>query len=160
TAAATALAELDGTGLDAVHICSPTSTHSALAARALESGIHALVEKPLAESADETRRLFTIAQRNNVILCPVHQAAFQIGINSAALTLVGLGNPCAINLRICSEGGARRSESELDDIIADILPHPFSVLRRLWPQVTWEPERWFVIRPRSGELLVGGDHAG
>src|SRR5262249_35472462 len=104
--------------------------------------------------------LFGIAQRNSVILCPVHQIVFQAGIEYAARALAGLGDPCAIDFRICSAGGAGHSESELDDIVGNILPHPFSVLRRLWPPVTWDPVCWFVIRPRSGELLVGGEHAG
>jgi predicted dehydrogenase len=161
TATATEASELlHGGGLDAVHICSPASTHGALAAQALEAGIHALVEKPLAESADETRRLIGIAQRKNVILCPVHQLAFQAGIEEAAQAFACLDNPCAIDFRICSAGGTGRSESELDDIVGDILPHPFSVLRRLWPQAAWEPQHWFVTHPQSGELLVGGEHTG
>src|SRR5262249_55093641 len=49
-AAATDVSELHGGGLDAAHICSPVSTHGALATQALEAGIHALVEKPLAGS--------------------------------------------------------------------------------------------------------------
>ncbi len=151
---------LHGGDLDAVHICSPAWTHGALATQALEAGIHALVEKPMAKSADETRRLIGIAQRKSVILCPVHQVAFQTGTEDAAQALAGLGDPCAIDFRILSDGGTGRRESELDDIVGDILPHPFSVLRRLWPQAAWEPHRWFVTRPRPGELLVGGEHAG
>ena len=88
---------LHGGGLDAVHICSPAWTHGALAAQALEAGIHALVEKPMAKSADETRRLIGIAQRKSVILCPVHQVAFQTGTEDAAQALAGLGDPCAID---------------------------------------------------------------
>jgi len=151
---------LHGGGLDAVHICSPASTHGALATQALEAGIHALVEKPLAGSADETRRLIGIAQRRSVILCPVHQIAFQTGTEDAVQALAGLGDPCTIDFRICSAGGTGRGESGLNEIVGEILPHPFSVLRRLWPQAAWEPHRWFVTRPRSGELLVGGEHAG
>jgi predicted dehydrogenase len=146
--------------LDAVHICSPARTHGALAAQSLEAGINVLVEKPLAQSGDETRQLIGIAQRKNVILCPVHQVAFQAATEDAAKALAGLGNPCAIDFRILSDGGTGHSESELDDIVCDILPHPFSVLRRLWPQAAWEPHRWFVSRPRPGELLVGGEYAG
>jgi predicted dehydrogenase len=157
---ATQVSELHGSGLDAVHICSPASTHGALAAQVLDLGIHALVEKPLAESADETRRLLAIAQRNSVILCPVHQIAFQACIEGAAEALATLEGPCAIDFRVYSAGGAGRSESELDEIVGNILPHPFSVLRRLWPHAAWEPHRWFVIRPRPGELLVAGEHAG
>ena len=151
---------LRGDSLDAVHICSSTSTHDALAAQALEAGIHALVEKPLAESADKTRRLISTAERKGLILCPVHQVAFQTGTEEAAQALAELGELCAIDFRILSSGGTGRSESELDDIVDDILPHPFSVLRRLWPQAAWEPHHWYVTRPRPGELLVGGAHVG
>jgi predicted dehydrogenase len=147
---------LHGGDLDAVHICSPAWTHGALATQALEAGIHALVEKPMAKSADETRRLIGIAQRKSVILCPVHQVAFQTGTEDAAQALAGLGDPCAIDFRILSDGGTGRSESELDDIVDDILPHPFSVLRRLWPQAAWEPHRWFVTRPRPGHADLAG----
>jgi predicted dehydrogenase len=151
--------ELNGGIVDAVHVCSTTSTHGPVAAQALEAGIHAFVEKPLTQSASETERLFSIAQRNKVILCPVHQAAFQVGVEHAR-ALIERNDPCAIDFRICSAGGAGHAEAELDDIVADILPHPFSMLRRLWPKVPWEPHGWDVVRPRAGELLVAGEHAG
>jgi hypothetical protein len=48
----------------------------------------------------------------------------------------------------------------LDEIVGEILPHPLSVLRRLWPQTPWEPQSWFVSHSRPGELLVSGEHAG
>jgi Oxidoreductase family, NAD-binding Rossmann fold len=146
--------------LDAVHICTPAQTHGALAAQSLEAGINVLIEKPLAPSADETRRLIGIAERKSVILCPVHQVAFQTATDEAAKALAGLGTPCAIDFRILSDGGTGHNESELDDIVGDILPHPFSVLRRLWPQADWEPNRWSVSHPRAGELLIGGEYAG
>jgi predicted dehydrogenase len=110
-------------------------------------------------SADETRRLIGTAQRKSVILCPVHQVAFQTGTEDAAQALADR----VIRVRSISEFYRTvelDAESELDDIVGDILPHPFSVLRRLWPQAAWEPHRWFVTRPRPGELLVGGEHAG
>jgi len=78
----------------------------------------------------------------------------------AAEALATLEGPCAVDFRICSAGGAGRSESDLDEIVGNIVPHPLSVLRRLWPHAAWEPHHWFVIRPRPGELLVAGEHAG
>ena len=160
-AVATEMPALDATDLDAVHICSPASTHFMLVSKALEAGLHVLVEKPLAGSAAETERLLMLAQQQHLVLCPVHQIAFQVGVRDAGRAAgAELDNLCAIDFRICSAGGAGRSPAEMDEIIADILPHPFSVLRKLWPQASWEPHRWFVTRPRSGELLVAGNHAG
>jgi predicted dehydrogenase len=146
--------------VDAVHICSPRSTHASLARRAIESGIHALVEKPLVDSAEETQILVDIARRQKVVLCPVHQIAFQDGIEDAAQTLTEFGDPCVIDIRICSAGGIGRTEIELDDIVRDVLPHPLSVLRKLWPNVRLEAQRWFLRRPRAGELSASGLHAG
>lgn len=160
SAALTEMPAPDANDLDAVHICSPASTHVMLVSKALEAGIHVLVEKPLAGSAEETKRLLTLAQRQNLILCPVHQIAFQAGVGDARQACLELDKLCAIDFRIYSAGGAGRSPAEMDAIIADILPHPFSVLRKLWPQASWEPDRWSVTRPRSGELLVAGNHAG
>ncbi len=160
TTAAGATDLLQAGRIDAVHICSPLSSHGALARRAIESGIHAFVEKPLAESAEETERLFDLARGNGVILCPVHQVAFQDGVANAAKTLADLGDISLIDVRICSAGGDGRTEAELDVIAGEILPHPLSVLCKLWPHTGWKPERWFVAHPRPGELLVSGEHTG
>jgi predicted dehydrogenase len=146
--------------VDAVHICSPRSTHAALACLAIESGIHAFVEKPLVDTAQETQRLVDIARRHAVVLCPVHQIAFQHGTEVAARALARLGDLSVIDIRICSAGGIGRTERELDEIVDDILPHPLSVLRRLWPHARLEPQHWFVSHPRAGELLVSGVHSG
>jgi predicted dehydrogenase len=146
--------------IDAVHICSPLSTHGALARRSIECGIHALVEKPLAESAEETRALFDLARGRGTILCPVHQIAFQDGVADAMHALADLGDPFAIEIRICSAGGVGRGEGDLHEIAGEILPHPLSVLRKLWPNVAWEPERLFVSHTRPGELLISGEYGG
>lgn len=145
--------------IDAVHICSPVATHTALAALAIKCGIHGLVEKPLTESAEETGRLLDSAREHAVVLCPVHQIAFQDGVRDAARPLQRLGGVSAIDFRICSAGGAGRLERELDAIVAEILPHPLSVLRKLWPNTPLEPRLWCLNRPREGELLLSGQHA-
>ncbi|WP_240747168.1 Gfo/Idh/MocA family oxidoreductase [Microbacterium sp. K24] len=43
--------------IDAVYIATPHATHASIAVAALESGKHVLIEKPLAVSADEGRRI-------------------------------------------------------------------------------------------------------
>ena len=45
-------------GVDLVCVCTPTDTHVDLAIRALDAGKHVLVEKPIATSNAEVRRLF------------------------------------------------------------------------------------------------------
>jgi predicted dehydrogenase len=147
-------------GVDAVHICSPLATHVALARQAMEAGVHALVEKPLAETVEDSCVLFDIAQRNSAILCPVHQMAFQDCVTAALGATADLGEIAAIDIRICSAGGIARDERDLDELVYEILPHPFSIMRKLWPHANWEPQHWLVSHPRPGEILVSGEHAG
>jgi predicted dehydrogenase len=55
-------------GCDAVVIATPAETHFALAASALEAGLHVLVEKPIAATLAETDALAALAQRHGRIL--------------------------------------------------------------------------------------------
>lgn len=52
--------------LDAVHICTPNSTHFAIAKDAIEAGLHVYCEKPLAISAEETSELCRLAKAHGV----------------------------------------------------------------------------------------------
>ena len=54
--------------IDAVVIATPTATHGALAAAALEAGKHVVVDKPLAASLDEARRVGALAVRAGRVL--------------------------------------------------------------------------------------------
>ncbi len=58
--------------LDFVDICTPPSSHAALAQRALERGLHVLCEKPLVGSQDELRQLTRVAREGRRILHTVH----------------------------------------------------------------------------------------
>jgi len=58
--------------VDAVVIATPVSTHFELAMAALRAGKHVLVEKPLAASADEARRLIDEAERRGLVLLVDH----------------------------------------------------------------------------------------
>lgn len=71
---------LDDRGVDAVVIATPVRTHFDLARRALESGKHVLVEKPLCRRVEECERLSDLANRNNVVLAVGHVFLFNSGI--------------------------------------------------------------------------------
>ncbi|MCX8044601.1 MAG: Gfo/Idh/MocA family oxidoreductase [Desulfobacterota bacterium] len=66
-----------------VVICTPVSTHFALAEKALLSGKHAFVEKPLATSSDECMRLIDAAQRQGKVLFVGHTFKYNAGIRAA-----------------------------------------------------------------------------
>jgi len=56
--------------IDLVSICTPTETHVDLAIRALESGKHVLVEKPIAINESEVQRLADAAAKSNRVCMP------------------------------------------------------------------------------------------
>ena len=60
----TAVDDLIASGLcDAVHILTPPQLHKEIAIKCLHAGLHVLVEKPVAESADETRQIQQAAEQ-------------------------------------------------------------------------------------------------
>jgi predicted dehydrogenase len=58
--------------IDAVAIATPVHTHYELALAALRAGKHVFVEKPLAPTSDQVRRLIEEAERRNLVLMVDH----------------------------------------------------------------------------------------
>lgn len=147
---------LDAHRLDALHVCTPLPSHRPIIAQAIEAGVHVLAEKPLTATAAETRALLARAAEKKVMVCPVHQYAFQPGIATLRAAAAEWHEPLHCRFTICSAGGVGQDDAVLDSIVADILPHPLSVLRSLWPDHDPHAGRWTVHRARPGELLVSG----
>ena len=61
------LAELLSDGIDVVHVCTPNATHVEYALAAIEAGINVVVEKPLATSTADARRLADAARVAGVV---------------------------------------------------------------------------------------------
>jgi predicted dehydrogenase len=140
---------------DVVHACTPLATHAGIVEACLRAGAHVLCEKPLAPDAASTQRLLALAAEAGRQLWPCHQAAFQPFIDRVG----ALGDVLSIEHVTCSGGAAGRPESELDDVVADILPHPLSVFDRLRPGTLAEA-RWQVTRSGPGELRAQAVSAG
>ena len=63
-------------GIDAATIAAPTHLHHDLALACIRRGIHVMVEKPIASSAEEGRSIIAAAHRANVILMVGHVERF------------------------------------------------------------------------------------
>jgi predicted dehydrogenase len=137
-----------------VHLCTPTSTHREQAEQSLKAGAHLLVEKPLAPTLEDTEDIFTLAEQSGLAVCPVHQFIFQDGVQRLQTWLPDAGNILQISFTIRSAGGIGLAPDQLDVLVADILPHPLSILQVLLPGSLETP--WIVIRPAPGELRVIG----
>src|SRR5436309_9503236 len=79
TLGCTAVSDLDALielGIDAATIAAPTHLHHDLALACIRRGIHVMVEKPIASSAEEGRRIIAAARRAGVILMVGHVERF------------------------------------------------------------------------------------
>lgn len=102
--------------VDAVYIASPNETHYEYAKKALEAGKHVLSEKPLAFTKAESRELYGIAQKNNVVLMEAIKAAycpgFQQLINAAKSGKIGDIIDVEANFtRLASLGSRERTDA-------------------------------------------------
>lgn len=136
---------------DVVHVCTPLNTHAAIAGAAIRAGLAVLVEKPLARDPAETDALLREAAARRVLVCPVHQFPFQTAVRRVRSDASRLGSLLHVDYVACSAGATGRAATEVSAIVADILPHPLSLLRRFMPGPLHELE-WRVWRPAPGEF--------
>lgn len=136
-----------------VHICTPADTHIALAELAADAGLHALIEKPLAATAADTRRVVEKFASARCIACPTHQYAFQRSVRSAVDSLPRLGEIRHIAFEICS-AGADRSGMDLDDLVAEILPHPLAMVQKFLPTADLAALDWNCVRTAPGDWQI------
>lgn len=144
---------LETTAADVVHICTPADTHVALAELAADAGLHALIEKPLAPTAADTRRVvekFACAGR---IACPTHQYAFQRSVRSTVESLPRLGAIRHVAFDICS-AGADRNGMDLDELVGEILPHPLAMVQKFLPSANLAALDWTCLRTAPGDWQI------
>jgi UDP-N-acetylglucosamine 3-dehydrogenase len=62
--------------IDAVTVCTPTTTHKQIAESALLAGKHVLVEKPMTNTVSEAHELLKLAERKGLRIMPGHIERF------------------------------------------------------------------------------------
>jgi len=139
---------------DVVHLCAPLETHETLATQVLGAGLHALIEKPLAQTAEATAKLLRLADSKGVLLCPVHQFLFQPGVLRAQMAIPKIGPLLHLDAVTCS-AGAETTGLDHERVVAEILPHPLSLIARLAGQAVSNIE-WQLQHPARGELRASG----
>jgi len=120
---------------EGIHICTPNSTHYEIAKKALESGVHVLVEKPMTTDHNQAYELVEIATAENLILQVGHIYRFANAIRKIKELYENnyFGNVYYFNLTWTH----LMPYMEGVDILWDLLPHPLDILNfitRKWPK--------------------------
>lgn len=133
------------------HVCTPLDTHEAMVAGLLSVGVSVLCEKPLTDDAGSTARLLDLAKKHGAHLCPVHQMPFQDGVTRLRNELTSIGPVLHVEFAACTAGASNQGDEAHDGLIADVLPHPLSLLWALGvgPAATLD---WTTLHPRAGEM--------
>jgi len=67
--------------ISAVTICTPTTTHTEIAKKALKAGKHVLVEKPMTNTISEAQEILSLADREGLRIMPGHIERFNPAVN-------------------------------------------------------------------------------
>jgi len=71
---------LEREGIDAVTICTPSITHTEVALKCIEAGVHVLVEKPMTTSVEDGVKLIEAARERGIHLLVGHIERFNPGV--------------------------------------------------------------------------------
>lgn len=134
-----------------VHVCTD-GDHGNFADQVIGAGRHAIVEKPVARTAEEARRLVDHATKLQLVLCPVHQFAFQRGFGRVLARRDRLGEIVRIDGAVCTSSGESLEAPERREIVIGTLPHFVSLFRALVGPVS--VVSWHVLASTSDDLAL------
>lgn len=126
------LDEMPDNWVEAVCIATPAPSHTALALDALESGLHVLVEKPLALSSSDGEKLCAAARAHDrVLMCDLTYLGS--GPVATLATVLPVLKPVESWTSVRAHMGGPRDVSSLWDLVV----HDLAILRGLVPE--WNP---------------------
>ena len=126
--------------IDAVVIATPVATHFDLAIKAIESGKHILVEKPLARSVAEVKQIGRLANGGKVVVMVGHTFLFNSAVTYVK-KLIDSGELGEIRYIYSQRLNLGRIRSDVD-ALWNFAPHDISIIQ-YW---LGDPEPLSVVR--------------
>lgn len=119
--------------IEAVAIATPVHSHFELAMEALRAGKHVLVEKPLAQTSDQVRRLIDEAARRRLTLMVDHTFIYTPAVQKIGQLISegALGNIYYYNGTRASLGLFQKDVN----VIWDLAVHDISIIRHILPEM-------------------------
>lgn len=115
---------------EAVSITVPTSEHEKVTAYALEKGAHVLVEKPIAATIEEGKRLIALANKLDRQLMVGHIIRFNPAMQSLKTRLEN-GDLGKIFQVFCRRAGPFPARIRDVGVVVDLAPHDVDIMRFL-----------------------------
>lgn len=119
------LEELMDAGIDALTIAAPTQLHTPIALAAIARGIHVLVEKPIAQSVEEGRRIIEAAEKAGVTLMIGHVERFNPAVQSIRQAIAG---DDILSIQITRVGPFPPRMSDIG-VVIDLAVHDIDLIR-------------------------------
>lgn len=113
--------------IDAVVIATPVATHYDLAIKALETGKHILVEKPLARSIAEVEQIGNMASKNNLVAMVGHTFLFNAAVRYVK-KIIDSGELGDIRYIYSKRLNLGRIRSDVD-ALWNLAPHDISIIQ-------------------------------
>lgn len=111
--------------VDAVSVAVPTSQHAQVARPFLEQGVHMLMEKPIAASYEESRKIVELAERAGVVFQVGHLERYNAGVQALSRRI---GQPRFIEVHRMNRFVARATDV---DVVADLMIHDIDIVLSL-----------------------------
>lgn len=134
--------------VDAVVIATPVSTHYALAKKALESGKHVLIEKPMTRSSFEAKELIDLANKQNKLLMVDHTFLYTGAVQKMKELIVNgdIGN---INYFDSTRINLGLFQPDMN-VLWDLAPHDISILNYLVDEEPYSVNATGVSHTKNG----------
>jgi UDP-N-acetylglucosamine 3-dehydrogenase len=131
--------------IHAVSICTWTTTHAEEALKALNAGKHILVEKPLASTVPQAKKIIALARRKNLYLMSGFIERFNPGVMRVKKEIENerIGTPVSVTARRVSEWPERIGDI---GVVKDTAIHDIDILRYIFNE---EPN---MIYAKAGNL--------
>ena len=118
--------------IDLVCVATPTETHFQIAKEVLKAKKNVLIEKPMASSSSECKKLINIAKKVKKTIFVDHTFIFSPSIQKIKTLLPQIGTPLYFDSERINLGLLRKDVN----VIWDLAPHDFSILTYLFPNLS------------------------
>lgn len=110
--------------IDAASVAAPTALHYLLTRRLLESGVHVLVEKPVATEVDQALSLMELSKRKGVVLQVGHITRFYRAVRGLSSSV---GSPYMIEARRLTPSARIKDVG----VVLDLMIHDIDIILRI-----------------------------